>query len=101
MNVKFSPTEHLLWQDFSLVHLMPLLPFFICMSNCVIENLQFKRPGPDLHFFCHLLAWQNYFVGNLGENYQFGYKAAGDALELVKLCEEYGMEAYIIKSVME
>lgn len=39
MNVKFSPTEHLLWQDFSLVHLMSLLPFFICMSNCVICNL--------------------------------------------------------------
>lgn len=37
----------------------------------------------------------------VGENYRFGYKAAGDALELVKLCEEYGMEAYIIKSVMD
>lgn len=36
-----------------------------------------------------------------GENYRFGYKAAGDALELVKLCEEFGMEAYIIKSVMD
>ncbi|CAL0316244.1 unnamed protein product [Lupinus luteus] len=36
-----------------------------------------------------------------GENYRFGYKAAGDALELEKLCEEYGMEAYIIKSVMD
>jgi FAD synthase len=36
-----------------------------------------------------------------GENYRFGYKAAGDALELVKLCEEYGIEAYIIKSVMD
>ncbi|KAI9087381.1 hypothetical protein K1719_030701 [Acacia pycnantha] len=36
-----------------------------------------------------------------GENYRFGYKAAGDASELVKLCEEYGMEAYIIKSVMD
>lgn len=36
-----------------------------------------------------------------GENYRFGYKAAGDALELVKLCEEYGMEAYIINSVMD
>ncbi|KAL2323958.1 hypothetical protein Fmac_023016 [Flemingia macrophylla] len=37
----------------------------------------------------------------VGENYRFGYKAAGDALELVKLCEEYGIEAYIIKSVMD
>ncbi|KAF7808349.1 FAD synthetase 1, chloroplastic-like [Senna tora] len=36
-----------------------------------------------------------------GENYRFGYKAAGDASELVKLCEEYGMEAYIINSVMD
>ncbi|PIA58994.1 hypothetical protein AQUCO_00400092v1 [Aquilegia coerulea] len=36
-----------------------------------------------------------------GENYRFGYKAAGDASELVKLCEEYGMEAYIVGSVMD
>ncbi|XP_050373293.1 FAD synthetase 2, chloroplastic [Argentina anserina] len=36
-----------------------------------------------------------------GENYRFGYKAAGDATELMKLCEEYGMGAYIIKSVMD
>lgn len=36
-----------------------------------------------------------------GENYRFGYKAAGDAAELVKLCEEYGMKAYIINSVMD
>ncbi|KAL0539232.1 hypothetical protein IC582_023415 [Cucumis melo] len=36
-----------------------------------------------------------------GESYRFGYKAAGDAAELVKLCEEYGISAYIIKSVMD
>ncbi|KAL5761347.1 hypothetical protein ACOSP7_017611 [Xanthoceras sorbifolium] len=36
-----------------------------------------------------------------GKNYRFGYKAAGDASELVRLCEEYGMHAYIIKSVMD
>ncbi|XP_052205710.1 FAD synthetase 2, chloroplastic [Diospyros lotus] len=36
-----------------------------------------------------------------GENYRFGYKAAGDASELVRLCKECGMEAYIIKSVMD
>ena len=36
-----------------------------------------------------------------GENYRFGYKAAGDAAELVKLCEEYGMRAYIINPVMD
>ncbi|KAF9608477.1 hypothetical protein IFM89_009843 [Coptis chinensis] len=36
-----------------------------------------------------------------GENYRFGYKAAGDALELVRLCEEYGMGAYIVGSVMD
>ncbi|KAI4313210.1 hypothetical protein L6164_026206 [Bauhinia variegata] len=36
-----------------------------------------------------------------GENYRFGYKAAGDASDLVKLSEEYGMEAYIINSVMD
>lgn len=36
-----------------------------------------------------------------GENYRFGYKAAGDASDLVRLCEEYDMEAYIINSVMD
>jgi FAD synthase len=36
-----------------------------------------------------------------GQNYRFGYRAAGDALELVRLCEEYGMEACIIKSLMD
>ncbi|KAB5548045.1 hypothetical protein DKX38_011451 [Salix brachista] len=36
-----------------------------------------------------------------GENYRFGYKAAGDASELVRLCEEHGMGAYIISSVMD
>ncbi|XP_044494707.1 FAD synthetase 1, chloroplastic isoform X2 [Mangifera indica] len=36
-----------------------------------------------------------------GENYRFGYKAAGDASELVRLCGEYGMDAYIINSVMD
>lgn len=36
-----------------------------------------------------------------GENYRFGYRAAGDASDLVKLCEEYGLEAYIINSVMD
>ncbi|GMN52590.1 hypothetical protein TIFTF001_021734 [Ficus carica] len=36
-----------------------------------------------------------------GENYRFGYKAAGDAAELVRLCEEYGIGACIINSVMD
>lgn len=36
-----------------------------------------------------------------GENYRFGYKAAGDASELVRLCKEYDMDAYIINSVMD
>ncbi|CAN4090345.1 unnamed protein product [Withania somnifera] len=36
-----------------------------------------------------------------GENYRFGYRAAGDASDLMKLCEEYGLEAYIINSVMD
>ncbi|XP_042490707.1 FAD synthetase 1, chloroplastic isoform X3 [Macadamia integrifolia] len=36
-----------------------------------------------------------------GENYRFGYKAAGDASELVKLCGEYGLGAYIVNSVMD
>ncbi|GAV72282.1 FAD_syn domain-containing protein [Cephalotus follicularis] len=36
-----------------------------------------------------------------GENYRFGYKASGDASDLVRLCEEYGMGTYIIRSVMD
>ncbi|KAK4373454.1 hypothetical protein RND71_008838 [Anisodus tanguticus] len=36
-----------------------------------------------------------------GENYHFGYRAAGDASDLVKLCEEYELEAYVINSVMD
>ncbi|XP_060184945.1 LOW QUALITY PROTEIN: FAD synthetase 1, chloroplastic-like [Lycium barbarum] len=36
-----------------------------------------------------------------GENYRFGYRAAGNASDLVELCEEYGLEAYIINSVMD
>lgn len=36
-----------------------------------------------------------------GENYRFGYRAAGDASDLIGLCEEYGMQAYIISSVMD
>ncbi|EOA21930.1 hypothetical protein CARUB_v10002426mg [Capsella rubella] len=36
-----------------------------------------------------------------GENYRFGYRASGDASELVRLCKEYGISAYIINSVMD
>ncbi|XP_077213595.1 FAD synthetase 1, chloroplastic-like [Tasmannia lanceolata] len=36
-----------------------------------------------------------------GENYRFGYKALGDASELVSLCKEYGLGAYIVSSVMD
>lgn len=36
-----------------------------------------------------------------GENYRFGYKASGDSSDLVRLCEEYGMKACIINTVMD
>ncbi|XP_010546248.1 PREDICTED: FAD synthetase 2, chloroplastic-like isoform X1 [Tarenaya hassleriana] len=36
-----------------------------------------------------------------GENYRFGYRASGDTAELVRLCEEYGIGAYVIDSVMD
>ncbi|KAJ1293166.1 hypothetical protein BS78_01G047400 [Paspalum vaginatum] len=36
-----------------------------------------------------------------GENYRFGYKASGDAAELVKLCQEFGLSAFIVHSVMD
>ncbi|XP_047966995.1 FAD synthetase 1, chloroplastic [Salvia hispanica] len=36
-----------------------------------------------------------------GENYRFGYKAAGNSSDLVRLCDEYGMKACIIKTVMD
>lgn len=36
-----------------------------------------------------------------GQNYRFGYRAAGDSSDLVRLCEEYGLRASIINSVMD
>lgn len=36
-----------------------------------------------------------------GENYRFGYKAAGDASQLLSLCDKYGIQAFIIESVMD
>ncbi|CAN1174831.1 FAD synthetase 2, chloroplastic [Linum perenne] len=36
-----------------------------------------------------------------GENYRFGYKAAGDTRELTQLCKEFGIQACIINSVMD
>ena len=36
-----------------------------------------------------------------GKSYPFGYRAAGDVTELSRLCEEYGIEAYIINPVMD
>ncbi|KAH1190470.1 FAD synthetase 1, chloroplastic [Glycine max] len=69
------------------------------------RELAIQASGPPflLSFvgMAKLLCWELRNDILTSENYQFGYKAAGDALELVKLCEEYGMEAYIIKSVMD
>lgn len=36
-----------------------------------------------------------------GQNYRFGYKASGDASDLVRLCKDYGMTSCIINSVMD
>ncbi|KAK3012878.1 hypothetical protein RJ639_009228 [Escallonia herrerae] len=36
-----------------------------------------------------------------GKNYRFGYRAVGDASDLVKLCKEYGLGAYIVNPVMD
>lgn len=36
-----------------------------------------------------------------GSNYRFGYKASGDASELVRLCKEYGLSAFIVSPVMD
>ena len=36
-----------------------------------------------------------------GENYRFGYKASGDAIELVKLCQEFGLSDFIVRSIMD
>ncbi|XP_073006157.1 FAD synthetase, chloroplastic-like isoform X2 [Typha latifolia] len=44
-----------------------------------------------------LSSWAPY----CGENYRFGYKASGDALELVRLCKEYGLSAFIVSSVLD
>lgn len=36
-----------------------------------------------------------------GENYRFGYKASGNAQDLVMLCKEYGLDACIVSHVMD
>ncbi|XP_057818340.1 FAD synthetase, chloroplastic isoform X2 [Cryptomeria japonica] len=36
-----------------------------------------------------------------GSNYRFGYKASGDASDLVQLCGEFGLKAYIVDPVMD
>ncbi|BBM98416.1 FAD synthetase [Marchantia polymorpha subsp. ruderalis] len=36
-----------------------------------------------------------------GANYRFGYKAAGDASDLVHLCNDYGLQAFIVDPVMD
>ncbi|KAK6160535.1 hypothetical protein DH2020_003916 [Rehmannia glutinosa] len=36
-----------------------------------------------------------------GQNYRFGYRAAGNASDLERLCKEYGMRAAIINSIMD
>lgn len=36
-----------------------------------------------------------------GANYRFGYKAAGDASDLVRLCQEHGLQSAIVKPVMD
>ncbi|PIN06590.1 FAD synthetase [Handroanthus impetiginosus] len=36
-----------------------------------------------------------------GQNYRFGYRAAGNASDLVRLCKEYGMSSCIINCVMD
>lgn len=36
-----------------------------------------------------------------GANYRFGYKASGDASDLVQLCGEYGLKADIVDPVMD
>ncbi|EFJ21383.1 hypothetical protein SELMODRAFT_56432, partial [Selaginella moellendorffii] len=36
-----------------------------------------------------------------GENYRFGYKAAGDSSELKKLCKEWGLDVFVVEAVMD
>ncbi|KAG0575449.1 hypothetical protein M758_5G005700 [Ceratodon purpureus] len=36
-----------------------------------------------------------------GANYRFGYKAAGDASDLVRLCQEHGLQSAIVNPVMD
>ncbi|XP_024377060.1 FAD synthetase 2, chloroplastic [Physcomitrium patens] len=36
-----------------------------------------------------------------GANYRFGYKAAGDASDLVRLCQEYGLQSAIVNPIMD
>lgn len=57
------------------------------------KNPLFSQNSENSHYKNHFFS--------IGENYRFGYRASGDASELVRLCEEYGISAYIINSVMD
>lgn len=53
----------------------------------------------SLHFGASTITLK--MRGIAGANYRFGYKAAGDASDLVRLCQEYGLQSAIVNPIMD
>ncbi|KAH6815360.1 Nucleotidylyl transferase superfamily protein [Perilla frutescens var. frutescens] len=69
-------------------------------KECEVEFSQVRYLTPQQ--FVEKLAVELGVCGVVaGENYRFGYRAAGNSSDLVRLCQEYGMKARIINTVMD
>eukprot|EP00250_Pteridium_aquilinum_P009580 c18768_g1_i1 orf=534-1301(-) len=76
----------------------------VCGGNAPLEyHLEFaKVRSLSPHDFVERLAKELFVKGVVaGANYRFGYKAAGDASDLVQLCGKFGLEVFIVDPVMD
>ncbi|KAI5079022.1 hypothetical protein GOP47_0006693 [Adiantum capillus-veneris] len=76
----------------------------VCGGNAPVEyHLEFaKVRSLSPHDFVERLAKELLVKGVVaGANYRFGYKAAGDASDLVQLCGKFGLEVFIVDPVMD
>ncbi|CAI9097106.1 OLC1v1033428C1 [Oldenlandia corymbosa var. corymbosa] len=89
---------------------------FLGMANCLDGNLGIEfqidfskvrslNPHQFVEKLSKELVVRGVVAGNrslrIAEKYRFGYRASGNGSDLIRLCEEYGMEAYIIRSLMD
>lgn len=76
----------------------------VCGGNAPQEyHLEFaKVRSLSPHDFVEKLAKELHVKGVVaGADYRFGYKAAGDASDLVQLCGKFGLEVSIVDPVMD